>query len=148
MTPPKAAQQQELLDAIDRLSGLLETFGDSTREKLAHIEEPLATLDGSGQQIQKSLYGNGEPGGSERLRDLARRVGEIEQAEDDCPIVDVAADVDEIKKIHDDEKKAREQEAEARRKAQADTRKFLYGGITLILTLLGDINKDRFCLNG
>jgi len=139
MTPPKATQQQELLEAIDRFSDLLETFGDSTREKLAHIEEHLATLDGSVQKIQKSLYGNGEPGVNEMLRDLTRRVEEIEQAEDDCPIVDVAADVDEIKKIHEEQKEARQKEEASREKARSDTRKFLYGMITLIITVLGDI---------
>jgi len=139
MNTPKATQQQELLDAVNRLSSLLEVFGDSTNEKLRTIDARIAGIDAAVEKVNKSLYGNGVPGIDEVIRDLARRVGEVEQKEAGCGIAQVTAEVDGIKKIHEEEKEAREKEAAERSKARADTRKFFYGVITLILTLAGDI---------
>lgn len=133
MTPPKTALPPELVDAIAALAA----FGDSATEQLARIDERMTTVEANMEKIMKALYGNGEPGIRETTRDLAKRMAAIEEKDKTCPINRVATDVEAIKDAHKEAKEARE-------KTGIENRRFFYGIITLILTILGDIALRLF----
>lgn len=118
---PQTEAERAVMDALGAI-----------KETMARMDERMTTVEANMEKIMKALYGNGEPGIRETTRDLARRMSAVEEKDKTCPINRVAADVEAIKDAHKEEKDARE-------KTGVENRRFFYGIITLILTIIGDI---------
>ena len=91
------------------------------------------------EAVDKAIYGNGEPGIGECVRDLNKRVGTIETLEKQCRIGDAVELLDDIAERH-----AREDEdakkVDADRIARtAEMRKFRYGLLSAVILFALDM---------
>jgi DNA repair ATPase RecN len=140
------------MDIDAKLDKLIEN-DDKLDEIIDSMDRRFSGLEATVKELSKFLYGNGTPGVGEQLRDVNRRLGEIESFERSCPVMNLVSEIDAVRKRHDLEDKVEEEivkeikedqekEEDSARKFRWDTLALAVGlALNLIISLLHEFIK-------
>jgi hypothetical protein len=127
------------MDIDAKLDRLIEN-GEKLDEIIDSMDTRFSGLETTVAELRKFLYGNGTPGVGEQLRDVNRRLGEIEKFEAACPVMHLVTEIDGVKKRHDLEDKVVEEiEQEIKEdeeKEEDSARKFRWDTLALAVGLI------------
>jgi hypothetical protein len=125
----------------DMLEGLdvLKQHCSNTIAFQSRMDEKMAAMDAKLSRVEKTLFGNGDPGVGEQLRAHDKRLTSIEAFENGCEIKQLLPLIDDMKERHAIEDEKAEKVEQVKIQTQADQRKFYIAIGTVLVTTLIDV---------
>lgn len=125
---------QKLDEIMSGLQKLTKNASDDAAWK-ARVEEKMGNMERKVERIDKAVYGNGEPGISEKIRDHERRIAEAEATERACKINEAMELLEDIGARH----AAEDERATKIEIKEVELRKFRYGLYSAVFVFVLDI---------